>query len=79
MSYEPYVEGLQHTLSIGAPRIFQEEAVERLGKPGVIDDFWEMVFTIHSRAVAHLNSQQLKQHAQGLHKLQADKISAWRR
>lgn len=50
-----------------------ERGCRKIAITGVIDDFRETVFTIPNRAVAHLNSQQLRQHAQDRHKLQADK------
>lgn len=38
----------------------------------------QTLFCIHDKIVAYINSKQLGQHAQDLHKLKLDKISGWK-
>lgn len=50
-------------------RIFAEEGVERFEDPDWVDDCKQKVYSRHRRAVEHVNSQKLRHHVEGPHKL----------
>lgn len=57
----------------------QKRKWERSEEPGVGDVNKETVFSTHDGIVAHMNSEQLRQHTQHLWKLKLDKLMEGRK
>lgn len=60
------IEHLYHTHSFQISGIIVEECIKSLKEPEEVGDYEERVFSMHNRAVAHMNSQWICWHTQNL-------------
>lgn len=70
---------IYHTPSSLGSGIIIAEGLERMWEADIVDDYKEAVPSRYKAAAAGINSQNLKQHTQGLHKLKPDQILTWSR